>query len=832
MNEYDALGREPRQYLPYPASPTSGGQAGRFRRQAFAEQQAYYNTAYQDQTPFSKTDFEASPLNRPTATYAPGNSWAGANVGVALQQGLNTLDDDVRMTSIVNGLPVFGNAYPAGSLYKTTATDEAGNKTVEYKDNAGLVLLKKVQQTANPSAGQPGWLCTYYVYDEFDRLAFVAPPKAVEQLTPNQWGASGWQLTGNVAAELCYIYLYDDRGRLISKQLPGAKPVYLCYDKRDRLVFAQDGNQRNNGQWLVTFYDGLNRPTATALYHTTQTQQQLQASLDVLQPMGDDNPVPTLPDNQLTRLSATWYDDYTMPGTAAYSNGYVATAQSNIATGDEQPDVLPRAGIVRGQVTGTRTKVLNNPGITSPGIYAGVIELTTTIYYDEKGRALQTHATNHTGGTDISTVVYSFTGKPLSALLVHSNPSAINNPRIYAGGAGVTVATRSTYHNDFLLKTEKQINGGQWKRINQLEYDIMGKPVKKWMGDPSAGLPTGQAGMTGGTSGFYVAMSYNIRGWLTGINKADHETLETNPASTTFYNAIFSEVISYDQGFTTPQLNGNIAGVKWAAAGDRQARAYGYEYDRLNRLTKADFTQQSPTSGGQGPASWDVSAGIDYSVSNLTYDANGNLLTLQQKGWKLGALPNGQAGSNWIDQLTYGYFANGNRLQGVTDMSNDNASKLGDFRYDPATKTATDYAYDDNGNLTQDNNKKIASIQYNHLNLPQLITLATNSFGAPGGTVAYTYDAAGNKLRKTVTDNAVSPAKVTVTDYIGGFVYENNQLQYLGHEEGRVRWAKKYYAGGRQRHDLAVGLFLQGPPRQCTHGGNRAAGHGPVPGHL
>ena len=42
--------------------------------------------------------------------------------------------------------------------------------------------------------------------------------------------------------------------------------------------------------------------------------------------------------------------------------------------------------------------------------------------------------------------------------------------------------------------------------------------------------------------------------------------------------------------------------------------------------------------------------------------------------------------------------------------------------------------------MTQDLNKRISSIQYNLLNLPQNITYST------GSTIAYTYDAAGKKL--------------------------------------------------------------------------------------
>ena len=146
---------------------------------------------------------------------------------------------------------------------------------------------------------------------------------------------------------------------------------------------------------------------------------------------------------------------------------------------------------------------------------------------------------------------------------------------------------------------------------------------------------------------------------------------------------------------------------------------------------------------------------------------------MAQKGWKVG-------GSSFIDQLSYAYTANSNKLLQVTDASNDNTSRLGDFKYDPATKTATDYNYDGNGNLTLDNNKKISSIVYNYLNLPQTITVTGK------GTISYVYDAAGNKLQKITVDNTVSPAKITTTLYLFG-TYENDVLQFLPMEEGRIR---------------------------------------------
>jgi len=80
---------------------------------------------------------------------------------------------------------------------------------------------------------------------------------------------------------------------------------------------------------------------------------------------------------------------------------------------------------------------------------------------------------------------------------------------------------------------------------------------------------------------------------------------------------------------------------------------------------------------------------------------------------------------------------------------------------------ANEYTYDKNGNLTKDLNKKISSIQYNLLNLPQNIVYST------GKSATYTYDAAGRKLRVVYTNPS------STTDYCGNMVYEGGTLKQL-----------------------------------------------------
>jgi hypothetical protein len=81
--------------------------------------------------------------------------------------------------------------------------------------------------------------------------------------------------------------------------------------------------------------------------------------------------------------------------------------------------------------------------------------------------------------------------------------------------------------------------------------------------------------------------------------------------------------------------------AQWRSAGDGERRAMGYNYDAASRITKGDFTQYSSSA-------WNTSAGLNFSLDTMTYDANGNINSMAQKGWKI-------SGSDRIDSLLYTY---------------------------------------------------------------------------------------------------------------------------------------------------------------------------------
>lgn len=799
---YDAFGRPQYNYLPY-VPKTGNFSDGKLKTDPFNGQKVFYQDAglnpgaAGESIFYSQTEYEASPLNRPLKTYAPGNSWAkndpagvekGGNRPVKQQYLVNTAADGVRIwdMSADSNTPASTRAYTAGQLYKNVTQDERDLRVIEFKDKQERVVLKKVELTSNTADGHNNWLCTYYVYDDLGNLRCVIPPKAVELIKTT------WVITTAIGEELCFFYEYDNRNRLVRKKVPGAAYTEMVYDVRDRLVFTRDGNLAAKGQWLATFYDVLNRPVMTALYDSDATRDALQATMngvtggtrnipyaipgiadmvvasydgvthayqatnsitlengfdsgtgsEILAEINANatrgtvtitaaNPLPDIPPGDLTPLTYTFYDKYDFPGMQAAQTADLNKPQAD--TNRYSEPLTAVSSMTKGLVTGTKVKVLG----TTDGW------LTTTSYYDDKGRTIQIISDNNSGGRDVVTNLYDFNGKLLSSYLRHRNQRSGATPQ-------TTVLTMMAYDAAGRVKAVKKRlndNAALERTIAINVYDELGRLKTKRLGIKS---PTDQWEI--------LNYEYNIRGWLSAINKG---FLATSPASNKF-----GQELSYDYGFSTNQYNGNIAGIKWKSAGDNIQRAYGYNYDNVNRLTAADFRQQ-------GTAGWSNTQ-TDYSVSNLTYDPNGNIITMNQMGMV-------GTEKRFIDQLTYRYKANevSNKLATVADPSVTATAGLGDFIN--GTNTGDDYDYDVNGNLTKDLNKNIAGISYNHLNLPENIIISGK------GSIQYQYDAVGTKLKKVVRDNTVTPAKVTITDYIAGLVYRNDTLELVNHEEGRIR---------------------------------------------
>ncbi|WP_276878620.1 RHS repeat domain-containing protein, partial [Chryseobacterium joostei] len=252
-----------------------------------------------------------------------------------------------------------------------------------------------------------------------------------------------------------------------------------------------------------------------------------------------------------------------------------------------------------------------------------------------------------------------------------------------------------------------------------------------------------------------IDYAYNIRGWMTGINK-------NNMSMPGLNGKLFSYRIKYNQkdGIENPDpplfpgknvkpmYNGNIAEVDWkivdyiGGKAPIEPKRYGYAYDALNRLTAGYY--QNPNNPGSKE-----------NTEVMDYDVNGNISNL----YRTSIMENGTT-ATVIDRLTYNYI--GNRLTSINDISTNPSG------YEGGGNTIT---YDPNGNMENMKDKKIISIKYNFLNLPETFEI----FGMQDRAIGYKYSANGIKLQKT---NSMMECGIincytenTVSDYLDGFQY-------------------------------------------------------------
>ena len=356
------------------------------------------------------------------------------------------------------------------------------------------------------------------------------------------------------------------------KQLPGCDPVYLVHDKRDRLVLSQDGKQRteNADKWSYSLYDDQNRVIETGEVVLTGTDRSHRDLQDAAS--GSDNYVPA---GNRVPLQYTLYDNYTATGdvpvlafqpTTGYASGY--------------------HDLVTGLVTSVKTRVLG----ASPEKW-----LTTTTYYDDRCRVIQTVSDNVEGFTSRVDVKYDFAGNVVQQRESH---------QVSASRTDVLESENTYDDRGRLLSSTTRLNGGSPATV-VYTYDAVGRLVSRKLGNTTETL------------------AYNPRGWLT--------SKESTP---------FKMKLRYESpdGGGVACWNGNISEWEWQQ-GTNVALMYGFTYDGVNRLKETRQKQKSGTAWSTLPGS--------YLEKGLTYDRNGNIKTLQRT-----------AAGTMVDNLVYGYTGN------------------------------------------------------------------------------------------------------------------------------------------------------------------------------
>ena len=718
---YDPYNRKNKEYIPY---EHINQQNGRYDTSYENNQKNFIQSIFGEQERefgYAESAFEKSPLNRVVKQSAPGKDWAinEANPGLEhLTEFEYTSNQSISSWKCRNGAFVEVN-YGAGQLFVTVTKNENKNLnrlvTYEYKDKEGKVILK--ESMVDGLTYQ-----TFYIYDDYDLLRCVVPPKA-----------TSWE-----NQELCYFYNYDARHRLCEKKLPGAGWQYLVYDIRNRMVMSQNAkmHQEDSTYWLMTSYDKLNRAVMTGIYkHTSfKNRKDMQELYDglaqninesrtgnansfnhgysriVADQLGGSNAIYDI-------LTVNYYDNYSFAPTGYgfdENNGLINTVQK-----------LPEP---RNRLSGSKIKIPGNPSSLR-------IWMLNATYYDHDYRIIQTVGDNPCyDGTDIITNKYSFSGLLLAQKTRHT-----------AFGATHELTEQYTYdHAGRMIEHALEGLPNQPKiMMTALRYDQQGQLKYKAI----------HAEANSGTYMPFIQKTdylYNIRGWMTSIN---------NPENLVTDHDIFAMRLHYNDEMASisvqKQYNGNISAVDWATNLSSERSAYGFSYDPLSRITSAAFY------GGSGNG-WNHDFSFD--ETNLQYDKNGNIKTLDRYG----------ASQLKIDELQYSYITDGNRLSYIEDAKGDKPG----LDYPGNSSTIQSFFYDANGNMTTSNDKGL-NVAYNYLDKPEVL-----DFGS-GEKIQYFYDAFGNKVAKQLFEgNAISASSVIYSgNFVYNW---NGVLQYILINEGRL----------------------------------------------
>ncbi|WP_109098386.1 DUF6443 domain-containing protein [Aquimarina sp. AU58] len=713
--EYDGYGRQAKQYLPF----ESDSHIGAYKDvDVNIDINQYYKDTYASDFPgitdlnqinaYSESLFDGSPLNRVIKVGAPGTAWK-ANPSSDADHAIKTDWYTNKANEVVYHKVVFANPsdtekpslvqdgyYGANQLYITITQDENwtpadGNNhtTKEYKDKQGRVVLKRVFNTGSAHD-------TYYVYDRFGKLTYVISPKVNV--------ADG--VSESELSELCYQYHYDYRNRLIEKKVPGKGKECIVYNKLDQLILTQDANLKASNTWLFTKYDAFGRVTYTGKVTDNRERKAIQQVVDGESTLWEQRGAAAMIDG-----TTVYYSNEAFPKTnlELHTINYYDNYNFDLAG-------LTNPGTAYGKTISDQTKTL--PTGSKVRVLETLDWITTVTRYDNKSRPIYVASKNeYLNTTDIVESKLDFVGKVEETKTTHTKGS---------NAAIVTIDTFTYDHMGRALTQTQKINNQAVETIVENRYDALGQLESKKTG---GGLQE-------------VDYTYNVRGWLTKINDPN----------TALGNKLFAFGINYNTTTenlgATPLYNGNISETIWKTANYNTKRAYGYQYDALNRITEG------------------ISSDGNYNLSGVTYDKTGNILSLNRKG-NLNEVANSFGD---MDILTYTYDS-GNKLLKVADTGNPT------FGFKDGSNTGNDFAYDANGNMTVDNNKNISGIVYNHLNLPTRINVN-------GGAeyINYIYDAAGTKLKKIAT---TTNGKI-FTEYAGNYIYKNSNLEFFNHSEGIV----------------------------------------------
>lgn len=558
---------------------------------------------------------------------------------------------------------------------------------------------------------------TLYYYDQVGNLVRTVPPSGVD-LTGAHFDANGKYTGGEPNHTLVTNYQYNSLNQLVKQLTPDAGISQFWYNSKGMLRYSQNAKQAAEGTFSYTRYDDLGR-----IVEVGQTAQDLTTCIANVDAIAGG--VSYYPTTSVSQVTHTYYDSQA---------------------------ILP-ASVV--QQENLRNRVAS---VTISDNPANGYNHATHYSYDVHGNVktlIQDYPFMDNAGSRYKRVDYEYD-------LISNKVNKV----VYQAGQRDQFIHRYDYDDDNrITNVYTSADGMIWDQDAKYFYYQHGPLARMELGHDKV-----QA----------LDYAYTIQGWLKGVNS---NTLAANrdigkdgqPLWDNLNANVGRDAFGYSLGYFdgdykhvgniapaddalaantstaagVPSLyNGNISSmVTSAGMPDAQATKFkplltAYQYDQLNRIVSMKAYDKATLVSSND---WSGAANTNQNYNTgYSYDPNGNILTLSRNG--AGTLIP-------MDNLSYKYDpVKKNQLAHINDAVlnsgyNDDVKDMGSF--DPADPSTWNYRYDEIGNLIQDKSQDIPlnGIQWNVYGKIRSVTRLAGS-GKPN--LAFEYDAAGNRIAKTV----------------------------------------------------------------------------------
>jgi len=471
-------------------------------------------------------------------------------------------------------------------------------------------------------------------------------------------------------------YKYNALGQVIETSSPDTGISKFAYRKDGQIRFSQSALQSvDNELASYTNYDDDGRPIESGVFHNRNDRGAITFFNGIWEPLQD---IIDSPNRYTLRMSDQIFTIYDVePSTQLPVE---LTLNSLLTNSGTSP-----SNYIQNNLAGNVSITYTKPGSTISSI--------TWYSYDLYGRA--EWIAQYIEGLGIKTINYEYDYK--------GNITKI----LYQKDKSDQFTHRYTYNvNNALTKVETSTNNSTFTTNADYNYYLTGELKRVNIAQGAQGLD-------------YV---YTLGGQLKSIN---HPSLEASKDPGGDNNDVFGLTLDYYKGdylrtgrniTSSPtagsDYNGNIKAARWAnkgVAGDYNGstanqKGYLYNYNRNNWLTGATFGSINSNS--------EIISSSALAEGGLTYDANGNIKTLQRTN---------EAGTI-VDNLSYNYTNTGkNQLNSITEI----APVTADIN-DIENQSPGNYVYDAIGQLKQNISENLYYF-YNTLGLVTEVKKGSNT---------------------------------------------------------------------------------------------------------